>query len=285
MPGSEPKRPRRAAYALPTLFTSANIFLGFVAILQAFEGALQAAAGDMGLNAHFTLAAKSIGFAVLFDGLDGRIARMTNTTSDFGRELDSLADVVTFGIAPAVLVFVWGVLFVATPAEWQTQLTRSGYLAAFFYLLCGAVRLARFNVQTNPTAKTSGRPDFKHFVGVPIPAGAAFVASVVYMSPAPLRSFPLSISWLVLVVLVGILMVSTWRYPSFKQINVSKPRTPLIVLLIGGIAFMIWEWSQPVLLAVSCAYLISGVVIRLSSFVKRHKGTRPPSPLPEHQVG
>jgi CDP-diacylglycerol--serine O-phosphatidyltransferase len=270
---------------LPTLFTSANIFLGFVAILQAFEGALEAAAGDIGVNAHFTLAAKAIGFAVLFDGLDGRIARMTNTTSDFGRELDSLADVITFGIAPAVLVFVWGVLFVATPGEFQTQLTRAGYLAAFFYLLCGAVRLARFNVQTNPGAKSSSRPDFKHFVGVPIPAGASFVASVVYMSAAPVRSFAFSIAWLVLVALVGVLMVSTWRYPSFKQINVSKPRTPLIVLLIGGTAFMIWEWSQPVLLAVTCAYLISGVVIRLSGFVRRHKGSRPPRPLTERQVG
>ena len=184
-----------------------------------------------------------------------------------------------------MLVFVWGVLFVATPAEWQTQLTRSGYMAAFFYLLCGAVRLARFNVQTNPSAKASGRADFKHFVGVPIPAGAGFVASVVYMSAAPVRSFSFSIAWLVLVVLVGILMVSTWRYPSFKQINVSKPRTPLIVLLIGGIAFLIWNWPQPVLLAVSCSYLISGIVIRFSGVVKRHKGTRPPSPLPEHQVG
>jgi CDP-diacylglycerol--serine O-phosphatidyltransferase len=239
----------------------------------------------MGENPHFILAAKAIIFAVLFDGLDGRIARMTNTTSDFGRELDSLADVITFGIAPAVLVFVWGVLFVATPADWQTQLTRSGYMAAFFYLLCGAVRLARFNVQTNPSAKTAGRPDYKNFVGVPIPAGAGFVASVVYMSASPVRSFAFSIGWLLLVVLVGILMVSTWRYPSFKQINVSKPRTPLIVLVIGGSAFLIWEWSQPVLLAVSCAYLMSGIVIRLSSFVKRHKGTRPPSSLPEHQVG
>jgi CDP-diacylglycerol--serine O-phosphatidyltransferase len=285
IPATEAKRPRRAAYALPTLFTSANIFLGFVAILQAFEGALQAASGDMGVNQHFTLAAKAIIFAVLFDGLDGRIARMTNTTSDFGRELDSLADVITFGIAPAVLVFVWGVLFVVTPADWQTQLTRSGYLAAFFYLLCGAVRLARFNVQTNPSPKMSNRPDFKNFVGVPIPAGAGFVASVVYMSASPVRSFAFSIGWLVLVVLVGILMVSTWRYPSFKQINVSKPRTPLIVLLIAGVAFIIWEWSQPVLLAVSCAYLMSGIVIRLGSFVKRLRGTRPPSPLPEHQVG
>ncbi len=280
------KRPRRAAYALPTLFTSANIFLGFVAILQAFEGALQAAGGDVGLNPHFTLAAKAIGFAVLFDGLDGRIARMTNTTSDFGRELDSLADVITFGIAPAVLVFVWGVLFVVTtPAEWQTQLTRAGYMAAFFYLLCGAVRLARFNVQTNPGAKTSVRPDFKHFVGVPIPAGASFVASVVYWSAAPVRSLAFSIVWLLLVVLVGILMVSTWRYPSFKQLNVSKPRTPLIVLIVSLIVFMIWEWSQPVLLGVSCAYLISGVVMRLSGFVKRQKGTRPPSPPAEQLVG
>ncbi len=115
------KRPRRAAYALPTLFTSANIFLGFVAILQAFEGALQASGGDVAANPHFDLAAKSIGFAVLFDGLDGRIARLTNTTSDFGRELDSLADVVTFGIAPAVLIFVWGVLFVVAPGDFQLQ--------------------------------------------------------------------------------------------------------------------------------------------------------------------
>jgi CDP-diacylglycerol--serine O-phosphatidyltransferase len=256
-----------------------------VAILQAFEGALQANGGDMGDNAHFTLAAKAIGFAVLFDGLDGRIARMTNTTSDFGRELDSLADVITFGIAPAVLVFVWGVLFVVAPQDWQSQLTNAGRMAAFFFLLCGAVRLARFNVQTNPAGKASTKPDFKHFVGVPIPAAAGFVAAVVYMSAAPVRSFAFSIAWLVLVLLVGILMISTWRYPSFKQINISKPRTPLIVLVIGGIAFMIWEWSQPVLLAASFAYLLSGVVIRLSGVVKRHTGTRVMNPPPEKQVG
>ncbi len=267
------------------MFTSANIFLGFVAILQAFEGALLASGGDLGENPHFTLAAKAIGFAVLFDGLDGRIARMTNTTSDFGRELDSLADIITFGIAPAVLVFVWGVLFVAAPADWQSQLTRAGYLAAFFFLLCGAVRLARFNVQTNPAGKASAKPDFKHFVGVPIPAAAGFVASVVYMRAAPVRSFAVSVAWLVLVVLVGILMVSTWRYPSFKQVNISKPRTPLIVLVIGGIAFMIWEWSQPVLLAASFAYLLSGVLIRLSGVVKRHTGSRLPNPPPETQIG
>ena len=284
-PESGGKRPRRAAYALPTLFTSANIFLGFIALLQAFEGAVQAAGGDLGWNVHFDYAAKAIGFAVLFDGLDGRIARMTHTTSDFGRELDSLADVITFGIAPAVLIFLWGVLFVITPSSaLPSHLARAGYSVAFFYLLCGAVRLARFNVQTNPAPKTPGRPDYKSFVGVPIPAGAAFVAAVVYMDPAPVRSFPFSVGWLVAVSLVSLLMVSTWRYPSFKQINTSTPRTPLIVLVIGGLAFLVWEWSQPVLLAAACAYLLSGIVMKIGGFVRRRTKPRPPAPLTEHPV-
>jgi CDP-diacylglycerol---serine O-phosphatidyltransferase len=255
--------------------------------LQAFEGAVQAASGDLGANPHFEFAAKAIGFAVLFDGLDGRIARMTHTTSDFGRELDSLADVITFGIAPAVLVFLWGVLFAITPGpEALSRLSRAGYSVAFFYLLCGAVRLARFNVQTNPAPKTPGRPDYKSFVGVPIPAGAGFVAAVVYMDPAPVRSFAFSVAWLVTVILVSLLMVSTWRYPSFKQINTSTPRTPLIVLVVGGLAFLIWEWSQPVLLAAACAYLLSGVVMKMAGLVRRltKPKPRPSAPVTEHPV-
>ena len=140
------------------------------------------------------------------------------------------------------------------------------------------------NVQTNPAGKASAKPDFKHFVGVPISAAAALIAAVVYMSAAPVRLFAFSVAWLVLVVLVGISMVSTWRYPSFKQVNISKPRTPLIVLVIGGIAFMIWEWSQPVLLAASFAYLLSGVVIRLSGVVKRRSGSRLLNPPAERPV-
>ncbi|MGH9667374.1 MAG: CDP-alcohol phosphatidyltransferase family protein, partial [Bryobacteraceae bacterium] len=108
-PRSPDRRPRRAAYALPTLFTAGNIFLGFVAILQSYQGAILASSsGGLGSNPHFILAAKLIGWAVFLDGLDGRIARMTNTVSDFGREMDSLADVITFGLAPAVLGFAWG---------------------------------------------------------------------------------------------------------------------------------------------------------------------------------
>ncbi len=254
-------------------------------MLQAFQGALDVQGGHYGSNAHFSLAAKALGFAVFFDGLDGRIARMTNTTSDFGRELDSLADVITFGIAPAVLAFIWGVLFV-TPGPDGTsvlnQLHRAGYLIAFFFLLCGAVRLARFNVQTNPKPKNPGRPDRKYFVGMPIPAGAGLIAAVVFMDDAPVRSFTFSVAWLICVCIIGLLMVSTWRYPSFKQISVSKPRTPLIVLIVGGIVFLIWQWPQPVLLAAASAYVFSGIAIRAGGIVRRHRRSRHAAPLTEH---
>src|SRR6202041_504590 len=139
------RRPRRAAYALPTLFTAGNIFLGFIAIVRAVEGTLLAATGQLGANPHFEVAAKAIGAAVVLDGLDGRIARMTNTVSDFGREMDSLADVITFGIAPAILAFAWGIQFIELEV-----LRQFGYFFAFIYLLCGAMRLARFNIQKNP---------------------------------------------------------------------------------------------------------------------------------------
>jgi CDP-diacylglycerol--serine O-phosphatidyltransferase len=243
--------------------------------------------GDFGPNGHFVTAAKAIGFAVFFDGLDGRIARMTNTTSDFGRELDSLADVITFGIAPAVLAFVWGVLFVINPADpgLISNLHRAGYLTAFFYLLCGSVRLARFNVQTNPSPKNPGRPDRRYFVGMAIPAGAGFVAAVVYMTPSPVQSFAFAVGWLLMLAIVSLLMVSTWRYPSFKQINVTKPRTPLIVLIVGGLAFVIWNWSQPVLLAAASAYVVSGIVIRFWGIIRKYRKPRPRTSLPEHQVG
>lgn len=279
------KRPRRAAYVLPTLFTSANIFLGFVAVLQAFQGAFEAERGDFNANPHFTMAAEAIGFAVFFDGLDGWIARMTRTASDFGRELDSLADVITFGIAPAVLAFAWGVLFVISPLNFLgSHLTRAGYLVAFFYLLCGAVRLARFNVQTNPRPRNPGRPDRKYFVGMPIPAGAGFVAASVYMDASPVRSFAFSLTWLIAVTIVALLMVSTWRYPSFKQISASKPRSPLVVLALGAVA-IIWAWSQPVLLIMAIAYVLSGIVIRIGGIVRRRVKSRPPATVREHQVG
>jgi CDP-diacylglycerol--serine O-phosphatidyltransferase len=258
-----------------------------LALVQSFEGAVEAA-GDGGLpNNHFALAAKALGFAIFFDGLDGRIARMTNTTSDFGRELDSLADFITFGIAPAILAFVWGIrsVSIAPGTDLQSHLIRAGYLVVFFYLLCGAVRLARFNVQTNPIPKNPGRPDRKYFVGMPSPAAAGMIAAIVYAASTPIHSLYVSIGWLLLVGVIGLLMVSTWRYPSFKQVNVSKPRTPLIVLVVGGVAFLIWEWSQPFLLAAASAYMSSGIIFRIGGFLRRYRRVRQGTPVAEHQVG
>src|SRR5437588_10751135 len=139
-PKSPDRRPRRAVYALPTFFTAGNIFLGYLSVIQSFQGAMLAAAGGVGAESHFELAAKAIGIAVFLDGLDGRIARVTHTTSDFGREMESLADVISFGIAPAVLAFAWGIQFLDPPidAVIGEQVVRAGYFISFLFLLCGS---------------------------------------------------------------------------------------------------------------------------------------------------
>jgi CDP-diacylglycerol--serine O-phosphatidyltransferase len=277
------RRPRRAAYALPTLFTAGNIFLGFLAILRSVEGALLASGGQLGSNPHFEVAAKAIGAAVVLDGLDGRIARMTNTTSAFGREMDSLADVITFGIAPAVLAYAWGVQFVAPGGFLMDH--RAGYFLAFLFLLCGAARLARFNVQVNPVPKNPGRPDRKYFVGLPIPAAAGMVAAVVYAADSePLGWWIQSAFWLALLALLSFLMVSTWRYPSFKEINLKGPRSPLTVIFFGALIYLIWNYSQPVLLTLAVVYVSTGIVLRGAGIIRRRFRPHPPPPQPEHQV-
>ncbi len=284
-PRSPDRRPRRAAYALPTLFTAANIFLGFYALLAVFQGALLMAQDAFAAAVQFRYAAIAIGAAVFFDGLDGRIARMTNTVSDFGRELDSLADVITFGIAPAALAFGWGVYFVQpAPGPINEYLRRAGYFLAFMYLLCGAARLARFNIQKNPVLKNPGRPDRKYFAGLPIPAAAGALASVVYaVDGTPVDFWVVSILWLALTGLLAFLMVSTWRYPSFKDLSLTRPRSPLILVLLGAFIFLIREFSQPVLLGLAACYVASGIVIRVGGLVRRR--FKHPGRTPEHQVG
>jgi len=282
-PKSPDRRPRRAAYALPTLFTAGNIFLGFVSILRSFRGSMAAATGGLDAPEHFAIAAKAIGAAVFLDGLDGRIARMTNTTSDFGREMDSLADVISFGIAPAVLAYAWGVQFIdgTLGPHIRDQITRFGTFAAFLFLLCGAARLARFNIQKNPVPKNPGRPDRKYFVGLPIPAGAAMVAGVVFANDGePLGYWPFAAAWLVLLTVLGLLMVSTWRYYSFKGISLNKPYTPLLIILVGAVIYLTWNWPQPVLLAMPAAYVASGILIRIGGIIRRRVRHHPPPPAP-----
>ncbi len=290
LPGRFMRRPsldwrrRRAAYALPTLFTAGNIFLGFLSILKSFQGALMAMAGQLGPNPHFETAAKAIGIAVVLDGLDGRIARITHTVSDFGRELDSLADVITFGLAPAVLAFAWGVQFTsaATPFAGD-QLHRLGYFVAFLYLLCGAARLARFNIQANPVPKNPGRPDRKYFVGLPIPGAAALIAAVVYAADSvPLQHWLWTAAWMALLALLAFLMVSTWRYRSFKDFQLLRPRSPLTVVFWGSLIYLLWYYTQPLLLALATLYVGSGIAVRVGGLLRRWFR---PQPHPEREVG
>src|ERR1039458_8372950 len=182
---TRPRRMRKGMYILPSLFTTGNMAAGFYAILEVVHASASA-------TWHLDNAAKAIGFAVLFDGLDGRVARMTGTSSEFGKELDSLADVITFGVAPAMLAWAWG--FHGVPpvslTEWHIKLTQLGGIACFLFLMAGASRLARFNITSNPQPSNPGRPGKKYFVGMPIPAGAGVIAAVVHFQEGdPIRSW------------------------------------------------------------------------------------------------
>src|SRR6185295_1994966 len=210
-----PRKQRKGMYILPSLFTTGNIAAGYYAILQIMHASLAE-------PWHLDNAAKAIGFAVLFDGLDGRIARMTHTSSDFGRELDSLADVITFGLAPALLAWSWGffLLPMTSNPQWHTKIIQFGAIASFLFLIAGASRLARFNIQVNPQPSNPGRPGKKYFVGMPIPAGAGVIASTVHLTSGhPINFWWLALVWTALVVIVAFLMVSTWRFYSFKDLN------------------------------------------------------------------
>jgi CDP-diacylglycerol--serine O-phosphatidyltransferase len=267
-----PRRQRKGMYILPSLFTTANIGAGWYAILQVTHGTTSE-------FWHFDFAAKAIGFAVLFDGLDGRIARMTHTSSDFGRELDSLADVITFGVAPAMLAWMWG--FRQLPAllgstEVVNKLVQFGAIASFLLLMAGASRLARFNITVNPQPSNPGRPGKKYFVGMPIPAGAGIVAAVVHFSGGdPVGAWWTAIAWLMMIVAVSYLMVSTWRFYSFKDIDL-RSRQPFRLIILFGLLFAaIWFFSRQVLFVIALTYMFSGVFWRLQ-WVFRRRGSPPP---------
>ena len=283
------RRMRKGMYILPSLFTAANVLLGYYAILQVIHGAIQFAIANATQNPvqeawHFDNAAKAIGFAVLFDGLDGRIARLTNTTSDFGRELDSLADVITFGIAPALLAWAWGFSHISAEISRQdmaTLLPRLGAIASFLFLLAGASRLARFNISVNPQPSNPGRPGRKYFVGMPIPAGAGVIAAAVHFQHGePPPWWGTSVTWLVLIVVTAYLMVSTWRFYSFKDINLQARQPFRLVVIFGLLLAGILLFSGPVLLFIALTYMFSGIFWRLH-WIFRRKRNPPPPPYTE----
>jgi CDP-diacylglycerol---serine O-phosphatidyltransferase len=260
------KRMRKGMFILPSLFTSGNIAAGYYAITQTVQGI----SGDY---SHFDHAAIAIGFAVLFDGLDGRIARMTNTTSEFGKQLDSLADVIAFGVGPAVLAYMWGFRMINAPADnldLQRKLIQLGGIVTFLFMVAGASRLARFNIQTDARPKNPGRPGRKYFVGMPIPAGAGVIASVVHLAQGkPLQTWWMSVIWLVLVFLTGYLMVCTWRFYSAKDLDLRRQQPFSMVVIIAGVIALIWFFSGPVLFLIAMTYMFSGIIARLTYSLRR----------------
>ncbi|HUA13654.1 MAG TPA: CDP-diacylglycerol--serine O-phosphatidyltransferase [Verrucomicrobiae bacterium] len=260
-------------YILPSLFTTANMALGYYAILEV----MRATVSDFW---HLDNAAKAIGFAVLFDGLDGRIARMTGTSSDFGRELDSLADAITFGVAPAMLAWTWGFHLMPTIllTEWHIKLTQLGAIASFLFLMAGASRLARFNITSNPEPSNPGRPGKKYFVGMPIPAGAGVIAAVVHFEAGePVVSWYTALTWLAMVTTVSYLMVSTWRFYSFKDIDFRSRHPFRLIVLLAALFALIFFFSRKVLFALALLYMVSGVFWRLQWIFRRRSGPPPPS--------
>ena len=216
------KRVRRGAYLLPSMFTMGNMFCGYCCIIYAIRG-------------EFATAAPFIGFAMVLDMLDGRVARMTGATSDFGIEFDSLADVVSFGMAPAILSFMWGL----------QPLGRIGWAASFLFVAAAAVRLARFNIQ-------SGSQDKRYFVGLPSPAAAAVPAATVFAYPIGFQYPVHAMAVLAMVVVPAMLMVSTIRFRSFKTFDLQSRRGyPVLILFALGFALIA---AQPEILVVLLAY-------------------------------
>ena len=192
---------------------------------------------------------------------------MTNTASDFGKELDSLADVITFGVAPALLAYIWGfrMFFPNWYPAIQEKVIPLGVVVCFAFLICGACRLARFNIAVNPQPRNPGRPGKKFFVGMPIPAGAGVIASVIHFQEgSPIHDPRLAIVWLALILGTGFLMVSSWRFWSGKEIT-SGGKVPFpVVAFIGAGLVLIALFSRWALILIALGYLVSGVIARLA---------------------
>jgi CDP-diacylglycerol--serine O-phosphatidyltransferase len=267
---------KKGLYLIPSLFTAGNILMGFYAVMAALRGFQFV--GDEGHLAHassyFDNAAKAIGLAVLFDMLDGRIARMTKTTTEIGIQLDSIADVVTFGLAPAVLAYVWG--YGSSLAE-GSDLHGVAWGLSFMYLMCGGFRLARFNVQASrprPLAEGTTKVDKKSFVGLPIPVAGGLIAAVIHFTPRPLitygpeRARIYSIMLMALVGFLSVLMVSTLRFSSLKTVGM-RSRSMRTIILVVAFALVIFLYSRHVLLFLAVAYILHGLFSRVLAMFRR----------------
>jgi len=246
---------RRGIFLIPSLFTVGNLLCGYYAVVAALLGGAD----------NFDLAAKAIGFAILFDSLDGRLARLLKANTDFGVQFDSLADVVSFGIAPAILAYAWGLRGLPGdgPGAYH-DLAQLAWVCCLAFLICCAWRLARFNVQGMAPGGS------KYFIGMPTPAAAGMVAALVHGFKQPLHDWHWSVAWFLLTAGLGALMTSAIRYYSFKDIPLTRKQPSLSIVLLCLLVGVIWRYSEYALVIMASAYAVVGLTLHLVRFF-RHR--------------
>lgn len=258
---------RRGIFLLPSLFTVANLLCGYYASVAAL----------VGRNEDFDHAAKAIGIAILFDSLDGRIARMTGTNTEFGVQFDSIADVVSFGIAPAIVAYAWGYRHLAGLGMEGVRVINDtfslgdmAWLCCLTFLICSAWRLARFNVQGMAPGGS------KNFIGMPTPAAAGVVAAIIHACHwvGPISDKHWALAWFALMVCLGALMTSTVRYYSFKDIPWARKQPSVTIILLCLFVGVVWKYSEYTLVIFATSYAVIGIVLHVVRFSRHRLATR-----------
>jgi CDP-diacylglycerol--serine O-phosphatidyltransferase len=275
---------KKGVYLVPSLFTAMNILAGFYSLMATMSGfRLLGIGGPSAIKEasdRFDYAAMAIGWAFVCDMLDGRIARMTKSTTEIGIQLDSLADIVSFGLAPAILAYAWG--YGTALQDWSNA-RQLAWFISFMFVICGAFRLARFNVQASrprPLAEGTPKVDKKSFVGLPIPVAGCLVAAIVHFAPTPIKYAPhrseiQAILTMVLMGFLSLLMVSTLRFTSFKSVGTGRRNARLVIAVIALVG-LIYLYSQWVLLLLVISYVVHGLLSRgLTSLGRRSPDKQP----------
>jgi CDP-diacylglycerol---serine O-phosphatidyltransferase len=255
------QRLRRGIYLLPSLMTVANLVCGFYAIMSTLKGELS----------DLDTAAKAIGFAIVFDSFDGFVARATGTSSEFGKQFDSLADMVSFGIAPAVLAFTWGVRGIAQSSLVDIRrIHEIGWWVGLAFAVCCAWRLARFNIQGMAPGGGS-----RYFVGLPCPAAAGLIVACVHAIKLPIEDWRWSVVWMGVVAAAGALMASTVRFRSFKDIPLARRQPSVLIVPIAVLVPLIFFFSEVTLMLLATCYVSIGVALHLVRFIRHHRVSHP----------
>ncbi len=252
---------RRGIYLLPSALTVANLLCGFYAILGTLKG------GPMDLD----YASRAIGLAILFDSMDGFVARATGTNTEFGKQFDSLADMVSFGIAPSILAFTWGVqALLADGIPEAHHLSQVAWVVSLAFVICCAWRLARFNVQGMAPVG-----NLRYFIGMPCPAAAGMVAAAVHAWKFPIEDWRWSLAWMGLVLSLAALMVSGIRFFSFKELPLAKRLHSLWIVVVALLVWSMVVYSEIVLLLIAAGYLVTGLTLHVVRVVRHRLVSRP----------